>query len=172
MEKNLKSSRCFLAFCCVLIAAITVVICNSDAPQAVKGIALAASGLTVFASVMSEIVINRIKKIMEPSKAAEKEQKHRFLLYITDGDVTVSLWFLSRTRNEDENLDAVKRAIAEYLNTPEGQAALENNHGVFNWGDVYAYVPERFFNDQGLSLCENSCATESYTVNADENLAR
>lgn len=172
MEKNLKSSRCFLAFCCVLITAIAAIVCNSDAPQAVKGLALAASGLTVFASMMSEIVINRIKKIMEPSKAAEKEQKHRFLLYITDGDVTVSLWFLSKNRNEEEDLGAVKQAVAEYLSTPEGQNTLESNHGVFNWGDVYAYVPERFFNDQGLLLCENSCATEGCTVNADENLAK
>lgn len=84
---------------------------------------------------------------------------------VDDAKLPVNQVTLIRDRySEDETwsdvfwVDAIKTsskelfmaAIEEFLNTPEGQQAIEDTCEDFNWGDAVMYVPEEIWNKHGI----------------------
>lgn len=75
----------------------------------------------------------------------------------------------------DKLLCLIRGAVNDFLNTEDGQAALEDTCGDFNWGDIDMYIPSEFLARYGISMhifgdafeCSGVC---SYLVNQDELL--
>lgn len=72
----------------------------------------------------------------------------------------------------DTGLDveaAVRRAVATYLRTPEGEAYLASINGdSFNWGDASAELPLEFLTAEGIHEWEQ--IDDAVLVDHDEDL--
>ena len=77
--------------------------------------------------------------------------------------VLIGMWFAS-TYN---SLVQLRNAVKDFLATKEGKEAVKETCEDFNWGDVFTYIPEEFFEKYGI---HSSWASETLLVNQDEVL--
>lgn len=64
---------------------------------------------------------------------------------------------------------AVKNAVHEYLQTPEGQQTYEYNCHCFNWADVEQYVSNDICKKYGFEIIKDN--QQTLIVNWDEDLS-
>lgn len=62
----------------------------------------------------------------------------------------------------------VRKAVQEYLKTPEGKRDMEYACGYYNWGDAIRTIPDDFWEEHGLKPI-NHTATDIW-VDHDEIL--
>ena len=69
----------------------------------------------------------------------------------------------------------IKRAAAEFLETPEGEDYLDEIcYDQFNWGDAFTAIPTKILNRHGVYSCEPVVEGDDLVlvVNHDEGLVR
>jgi hypothetical protein len=65
--------------------------------------------------------------------------------------------------------EAVKAAALEFLQTPEGQAIADSNHGDFNYGDAATEIPDEILARHGITQLDMS--SKCWTDGHDNNFA-
>lgn len=78
------------------------------------------------------------------------------------------LHFMVLDKSIEQPEDAIRKAVREYLKTPEGKRAAEYSSGDYNWGDVASTIPDSFWKEHGL-LPMNTASVDVW-VNHDEVL--
>lgn len=73
--------------------------------------------------------------------------------------------------SKNEITSAMRSAIKSYLSSEEGREDIENNNGVFNWGDAAVSMPANAWKKYGLTPYPQSIVTLDIGVDHDENLA-
>ena len=72
-------------------------------------------------------------------------------------------------------LASFRAASEEFLSSEEGEKALLDTSGYFNWGDAFAYIPADVYARHGLKELHSSGsitydAVDTITVENDESL--
>lgn len=66
---------------------------------------------------------------------------------------------------------ALRGAVREYLETPQGERYLQSIRGNFNWGDALERVPPQVWERHGLRPLEARRVDDVITVEHDEIIA-
>ena len=72
----------------------------------------------------------------------------------------------NEVKNPEETL---RQIVKDYLATEDGKEAIKETCNDFNWGDVFTYIPDEFFEKYGMN---RSWASDSMIVDQDEVLCK
>lgn len=104
-----------------------------------------------------DLVDNRVEQFHElcekyGARIAEEGERDSYSILAIEGETDTAIAFTFEAIRPTELYPAVKAAAKEFLSTDEGQKALEQTCGAFNWGDFVESVPDSICLRHGFLL--------------------
>lgn len=72
--------------------------------------------------------------------------------------------------DENEFETALRNAVKEFTNTPEGKEYCEEICGDFNWADAFLQIPDSIWSKHGIYVKPEKDTTQTLTLPHDEIL--